>query len=109
MPVTQSQAPLAQWPPDRLVTLPANCTVQDAAALKRELLALASVAAPIALDARGAERVDTATVQLLCAFVRDRTANNLAVQWLGHSPAIAEAARLLGVQQMLSLSAAGST
>ena len=92
---------------DPIVALPSNSTVKDAAALKTALLKVVELTATVALDVRSVERVDTATLQLLCAFVRDRAARNLGVQWLGCPPAIFESAGVLGVQSMLALPAAG--
>jgi len=39
----------------------------------------------------------------LCAFVRDRTARDRKVEWVGDSRVIRDAARLLGVDALLSL------
>lgn len=98
----------ARFPADPIVALSSNSTVKDAGALKAELMKVLDLAATVAIDVRSVERVDTATMQLLCAFVRDRAARNVAVQWLGCPPAIADAARLLGVQSMLCLPTAGA-
>ena len=87
------------------VALAANCTVKDSAALKASLCAVADVNESVVLDAGGVERIDTATVQLLCAFVRDRAGRNQSVAWQHASSALLEAARLLGVQSLLALPA----
>jgi ABC-type transporter Mla MlaB component len=57
--------------------------------------------AAVTVDARALERIDTATVQLLCAFVRDRSGRNQSVTWLGDAQALQDAARLLGVRGLL--------
>jgi ABC-type transporter Mla MlaB component len=57
----------------------------------------------VALDVGKVERVDTSTMQLLCAFVRDRSAQQRKVEWVGDANVIREAARLLGVEELLSL------
>lgn len=85
------------------IVLAANCAVKDAAALKASLCALAETSGPVTLDSRGLERIDTATVQLLCAFVRDRASRKQGVTWVGESAALREAARLLGVRKLLGL------
>jgi ABC-type transporter Mla MlaB component len=87
------------------IVLASNCTVKDAAALKQSLCRLLDDAAAVVLDVRQLERVDTSTMQLLCAFVRDRAAHQRQVEWLGDSPAIRDAARLLGVAALLALPA----
>lgn len=85
------------------VVLASNCSVKDAAELKQSLCKLAEESDAVHIDVRSLERLDTATMQLLCAFVRDRLARNLKVEWQGDSPALHEAARLLGVAELLAL------
>lgn len=89
-----------------IIVLAANCSVKDAAALKVSLCAVANDSAPVTVDASALERVDTATVQLLCAFVRDRSGRNQSVTWRGDSPALQDAARLLGVRGLLGFDSA---
>ena len=93
--------------PQPIVTLPSNSAVKDAAALKAALLKVVGLPATVSLDVRSVERVDTATLQLLYAFVRDRAQRQLAVEWLGCPKALVESSRLLGVHQMLGLPAVG--
>jgi len=84
------------------VALPGNCTVKDAAALKQTLCSVAQESATVTIDITALERIDTSTMQLLCAFVRDRAARNQPVAWSGASQAFDEAARLLGVSELLA-------
>ncbi|MGH8176122.1 MAG: STAS domain-containing protein [Steroidobacter sp.] len=92
-----------------VVVLAHHCSVKNAAALKDTLREAAAEISAVTIDVRGLERIDTATMQLLCAFVRDRSAREQKVEWLGNSAALGEAARLLGVAAMLALPAADST
>jgi ABC-type transporter Mla MlaB component len=85
------------------ITLASHCSVKDAAALKDSLCRFVGESGAVILDVRSLERVDTATIQLLCAFVRARSERNGKVEWLGDSAALAEAARLLGVGSLLAL------
>lgn len=85
------------------VALASNASVKDAVALKDSLCAVANADEPVVLDASSVERVDTATIQLLCVFVRERMARNQTVVWQNASAAMLEAARLLGVQTLLAL------
>ena len=89
------------------IVLASNCNVKDAAELKSSLCQHIE-SAKVALDASSVERIDTSTMQLLCAFVRDRTAQQRKVEWLGDSAVIRDAARLLGVEALLCLSGASS-
>ncbi len=84
-----------------VIELAANCSVKDAAAFKISLCAVAQRSAALTVDVRSLERIDTATIQLLCALVRDRSARNQRVTWLGDSPVLQDAARLLGVRALL--------
>lgn len=89
-----------------VVLLAANCSVKDAAALKVSLSALAHVT-DVTVDVSAVERVDTATMQLLCAFVRDRGGRNQGVAWRGESQALVDAARLLGLGALFGFESKG--
>jgi len=49
------------------------------------------------------ERIDTATLQLLVAFVRDAKSRQVSVNWQSPSAVVYEAAGLLGVRNELGL------
>lgn len=87
------------------VALASHCTVKDAAALRQALCAVVNSEGTVTLDVSSLERIDTATIQVLCAFIRERVAAARAVQWLGVSSVLREAARLLGVNALLALPA----
>jgi anti-anti-sigma regulatory factor len=81
----------------------ASCTVRDSIALKSALLDLLMDQHPVTIDAHAVERIDTAALQVLCAFVRDRKAAGGEVIWAGCTENFSEAIRLLGLQQALGL------
>src|SRR5579883_1855516 len=56
------------------LVLPAECTLADAESLKLKLAALLQDVSPVTLDVSGVRRIDTASLQLLAAFARDRRA-----------------------------------
>lgn len=85
------------------IALGANCSVRDAVALKSSLCAVVEIQDSVVLDAAAVERVDTATIQLLCAFARERAAHDRGIVWRDVPAALREAARLLGVQSLLGL------
>jgi ABC-type transporter Mla MlaB component len=87
----------------QVLPLPCSCTVKDAANLKITLCSYLEAADCVVLDVANIERIDTAALQLLCAFVRDRHARGLKVQWQGNSPALQEAADLLALRPLLDL------
>jgi ABC-type transporter Mla MlaB component len=102
-PVAVVEAAKAVAPSQPTIVLASNCNVKDAGELKQSLCHYLDDVAPVALDVGKVERVDTSTIQLLCAFVRDRTARDRKVEWIGDSPVIRDAAHLLGVEALLSL------
>jgi ABC-type transporter Mla MlaB component len=85
------------------LALASHCTIKDAASLKLDLCAMAHEHAEVSIDVGAVERIDTSTMQLLCAFVRDRTQRNQKVLFKGDSQSWREAVRLLGVAGLLGL------
>lgn len=96
----EAAVPAASQP---MIVLASNCNVKDAAELKQSLCLHLDHEASVSLDVGSVERVDTSTLQLLCAFVRDRSARQRKVEWLGDARVVRDAARLLGVEAMLCL------
>ena len=86
------------------LTLAAECTVAEAESLKSELARRLDEAGPVTVDVSALQRIDTAGLQLLAAFVRDRRTAGRVVEWRGSADALAGAAGLLGLTDMLELS-----
>lgn len=105
---SNSAAP-AREPQTHRYEISASCTVRDSIALKSALLDLLMDQQPVTIDARAVERIDTAALQVLCAFVRDRKAAGGEVRWEGCTESFSEAIRLLGLQQALGLADAQLT
>jgi ABC-type transporter Mla MlaB component len=99
-PVAVASSPAPEEP---VVALFSNSTVKDAAALKGTLEQILEAPGSVTIDAKSVERIDTAIIQVLCAFVRDRAGRNLAVTWRGTPQPLLDAARLLGVGALLAL------
>ena len=85
------------------VALTSNCSVKDAISIRKSLCEFASAPDQVAIDGSAVERIDTAIVQLLVAFVRERLGSDRAVVWQSPSVALLDAARLLGVTDLLTL------
>lgn len=83
--------------------LPADCTVAEADTLKSTLVRRLNESQPVTLDVSALQRIDTAALQLLAAFVRDRRTAGRAVVWHGNAAALDAAAGLLGLHHMLEL------
>ncbi|MGH8299361.1 MAG: STAS domain-containing protein [Steroidobacteraceae bacterium] len=88
---------------DGALTLGAECTVAEADSLKAALASRLAGPEPVTVDVSALQRVDTAGLQLLAAFVRDRRTAGRTVQWRGRASALEAAAGLLGLKDMLEL------
>ena len=101
---TPAAAPVAApQTSESVISLFSNSTVKDAAALKGTLEQVLEAPGSVTIDAKSVERIDTAIIQVLCAFVRDRAERNLAIEWRGTPQPLLDAARLLGVGALLAL------
>jgi phospholipid transport system transporter-binding protein len=80
-----------------------ECMLAGATALKKSLCTLSAEKGSVTLDAGAVERIDTAALQLLAAFVRDRRLAGRPLKWRAVSAAMAGAARTLGMSSMLAL------
>ena len=96
-------APESDREEDGALVLAADCTVVQADTLKSELVRRVAESGPVAVDVSALQRIDTAGLQLLAAFARDRRTAGRAIEWRGRSPALDAAAALLGLHDMLEL------
>ena len=90
---------------DRVVTCPVSMEIMDAADLRRSLSDVLADGRPVVLDAGEVERVDTASLQVFAAFVRDARARGIRVEWRAPSDAMREAVQLLALDDHLGLGA----
>jgi len=104
-PAVATPALQAQAPEPAVIKLGAHCSIKGVAALKQSLQAVVDLTDDVVIEADAVERLDTAAVQLLCAFVHQRASLSRKVVWRSGSPALADAARLLGVAALLALPA----
>ena len=86
-----------------IISLPANCTLRETQELKAACLRWIDSAETVKVDVSALQRIDTAAIQVLCAFVRERSGRGLPVCVEGSASALAEAARLLGAETALGL------
>jgi anti-anti-sigma regulatory factor len=87
----------------RAFALPVEITIAEAGALKSRLQGLLDVAGPVSVDASATRRVDTACLQLLLAFVRDRQLAGKPVTWAATAPEFTATARTLGLAAALGI------
>jgi ABC-type transporter Mla MlaB component len=83
-----------------------ECMVSEGITLKAGLAGLLDVSDSVTLDVTDLRRIDTAGVQIIAAFVREREAQGRTVAWQGSAPALTTAVELLGLSGLLKLPAA---
>src|SRR5262245_7697606 len=88
------------------VSLPVECVIASAADLRTTLLKRLGDAGNVQIDASAVQRVDTASLQVLAAFARDRRADGLPVEWVGVPACLTDAASLLDLTNALGLAPA---
>jgi anti-anti-sigma regulatory factor len=79
------------------VRLPMRATLRECMALKQQLLGLVESAESVTIDVTDVELIDTAALQLLFAFGRERIAKGLSTCWQGDSPTVRTAATTMGL------------
>ncbi len=77
--------------------------ISDAAQLKSALTPLVSAGAVVMLDVSALQRIDSAALQILCAFLRERRSQGRGTEWRGVPAALRQAAGLLGLAAALGL------
>jgi len=90
-------------PASNTLALAAECTVSDAGSLKESLAGLVDQPQAVTLDVSALQRIDTAGLQVITAFVLERAANGRPVEWQGTAPVLATAAQLLGLTFIFKL------
>jgi phospholipid transport system transporter-binding protein len=81
----------------------AECTVADASALKAGLAKLVDESDAVTLDVGAIQRIDTAGLQVIATFIRERESQGRQVRWHGYAPALASAVKLLGLGDLFKL------
>jgi ABC-type transporter Mla MlaB component len=97
-------APTPQ-PASTTFTLAAECMVSEAGSLKERLAALLEEPQAVTIDVSALQRIDTASLQVITAFVRERAGAGRAVEWQGTAPVLLTAVQLLGLTSLLKLPA----
>lgn len=95
--------------PDRPAATRITCDpcldISGARALHTQLQEALQTAEPVVLQADQVERVDTAALQVLSAFMREAQERRIAVQWLHPSVPLQYAAQLLDLTAIMALPA----
>jgi ABC-type transporter Mla MlaB component len=98
------KSPVVEKPPATLA-LAGECMISEVSSLKQRLAAVLDEPLPVTLDITTLQRIDTAGLQVITAFVRERTGHGRLVEWQGAAPVLATAAQLLGLTSLLRLPA----
>jgi ABC-type transporter Mla MlaB component len=80
-------------------------TIRTINSLQTELAERLDESGNVQIDGTAVDRVDTAGLQLLAAFVRELQSEARSVEWLGCCIGLQRAATALGLAQALSLGA----
>jgi ABC-type transporter Mla MlaB component len=80
-----------------------STTLRDVTTLQAELADRLDDSGTVQIDASAVQRIDTAALQLLAAFVRDLRADARLVEWTECSAALRRAAHSLGLTSALDL------
>ena len=92
--------------PDGMMILDSRVVIQDVTELKARLTDLMDANEHIVIDASEVDSIDTAALQLLTAFTGKTAKQDMKLEWREPSASFADKARLLGLNDVLSLSAA---
>ncbi|MEQ1579632.1 MAG: STAS domain-containing protein [Steroidobacteraceae bacterium] len=109
--VTESSPPPAaaadtavRSPEQDVVALMPECTARNAEGLRAALLERLDEPGEVNVEVGAVERVDTVCVQLLVAFIRERTKHGRTTAWRGRSDPLVQAVALLGLGRTLAIS-----
>jgi anti-anti-sigma regulatory factor len=92
----------------RPLALPVECGIAMVEELKSGLLKRVSDSGSVRIDASAVQRIDTASLQVLAAFARDRRVAGLPVAWVGVSDVVTDAAGMLDLTETLGLAPSAS-
>lgn len=86
------------------IALASDLGIEQAAELKATLRPHLASKRVVVVDGAGVQRIHSASLQLLCAFCRDRRAAGRQTRLENPSPTLRDAARILALTSVLGLS-----
>jgi len=89
-----------------IIVLDSSMTITDVATLKDTLKCYADSDQDLTLDGSQVESIDTVSMQLLLAFIKQLENNDCMVNWQAPATAICNVAQVLGLEQELGLDCA---
>ncbi|HET9934183.1 MAG TPA: STAS domain-containing protein [Polyangiaceae bacterium] len=88
---------------NRVLELPSEIGIQEAEALRLELLALVASRAQIVVSCKEVQRVGTAGLQVLASLAKTLRSNGASLSLREPTTALVDAARGLGLQDLLGI------
>ncbi|WP_250625333.1 STAS domain-containing protein [Pinirhizobacter soli] len=85
------------------IALDADLRLSQAPALRERLLKALAARSPVTIDGGDVAQVDTAALQVLCAFTRDAAGQGLSFSWGGVSGVLRDGAAMLGLDKTMNL------
>jgi len=86
-----------------IIKLDQSLTINEVSTLSETLNCYADSTQDISLDGSEVKTIDSTSIQLLLAFIRQLQGNNCLVNWLEPSEVILTTAKLLGLDSELGL------
>lgn len=96
------RAPAAQGQP-QVLALPPSMRLGDAGTLHDRMMHMAATAHQVRVEGAAVREIDTAGLQLLCAFAADVRRRGAELIWDHPAAVLCEGARRLGLAHMLGL------
>ena len=99
---SRGAAATAAAPASSVASFPADCTIAQAADLKTALARMIAKPTRVTLDLSTIRRVDTAALQVLTTFIRERRAAGRDVECTGATDAFLVTAGILGLRALFA-------
>lgn len=103
MPQRRSAKPRPKAKRAPAIVLRGDYALARVESLKAVLAPAVARAAPVVLDASAVTRIDTAGLQVLTVFVRERQAQGRSVSWRGVPTSLSKPAQQLGLAAALAV------
>ena len=86
-----------------MLKLPSELTISQAEEFHQQVLQVLHAEHEVCIDITGVNRIDTASIQVLCALQKHLLDINSKIRWHGESQAFFDAVDELGLTELLAL------
>ncbi|OCQ19625.1 hypothetical protein A7985_19580 [Pseudoalteromonas luteoviolacea] len=87
-----------------MIKLPSELAINKVEELHQQFVQELETGQPICIDINDVSKVDTATIQMLCALQKRLINSDQQITWHGESPVLFESVEQLGLTDILSFS-----